>query len=258
MRKFAKSPRPPESYEKFVAENPAAKWNYLSENKDLQTIKNNLKEALYADQLGLCAYCESKLHLANGAAVDDFRVEHFHPKGDKNSAVNWHLPWTNLLAVCTGGNQNSLADSSKFTRPDFSCDVPKGERILDDIILNPCCDLGEGDRIFYFRSDGKMVIHENCPTTLRARALACIKELRLSDFDGASPPAKRLDILRRDVIARVSETIIEETQQLTLSNPQLDDDEIFFIALSSVAEKIIPDPNDPPSFYSAVSQFLGR
>jgi uncharacterized protein (TIGR02646 family) len=177
MRRVSKSLCAPKDYQAFVIENPSAKWSALSNTKELQGIKENLKGALYADQLGLCAYCESKLHLANGAAVDDFRVEHFHPKSDETGAINWHLRWDNLLAVCSGGNQNALADPSKFTKPDFSCDVPKGEKILDGIILNPSCDIDAGDKIFYFQSDGRMVIHEDCPDDLRARAISCIREL---------------------------------------------------------------------------------
>jgi hypothetical protein len=47
-------------------------------------------------------------------------------------------------------------------------------------------------------------------------------------------------------------------QELALLKPELDEDGVFVTALSSVAERIIPDPKDPPAFYSAVSQFLGR
>ncbi|MEA5163528.1 retron system putative HNH endonuclease [Cereibacter johrii] len=258
MRRISKSPRAPKDYEEFAAANPNANWAAISENKELQAIKERLKDALYADQLGLCAYCESKLHLARGTAVDDFRVEHFHPKSDETGDVNWNLAWGNLLAVCTGGNQRALADPSKFTKPDFSCDVPKGDKILDGIILDPSRDIPAGEKIFYFRSDGRMAVHERCPDALRDMALATIRELRLSETEGVSPPAKRLDTLRRDIISRVSDAISEEIEQVTHLTPGLDDEEVFSIALTTVADKIIPDPNDPPSFYSAVSQFLGK
>ncbi|WP_442915644.1 retron system putative HNH endonuclease [Marinobacter sp. C2H3] len=91
-----------------------------------------------ADQGFLCAYCEIDLieKAANGDA--DFRVEHFHPKSDHKGPLNWNLEWQNLLGCCHGGSQRTVADAAtRFTSPDTSCDIPKADKNLDGVILNP-------------------------------------------------------------------------------------------------------------------------
>ncbi|MGO3408549.1 hypothetical protein [Marinomonas sp.] len=57
---------------------------------------------------------------------------------DNTPSRNWHLDWQNLLGCCHGGSQRNVVDASqRFTSPESSCDVPKGEKNLDDVILNP-------------------------------------------------------------------------------------------------------------------------
>jgi uncharacterized protein (TIGR02646 family) len=57
---------------------------------------------------------------------------------DNTPSRNWHLDWQNLLGCRNGGSQRNVVDASqRFTSPESSCDVPKGEKNLDGIILNP-------------------------------------------------------------------------------------------------------------------------
>lgn len=100
--------------------------------------KNEIQQQLKADQGGLCAYCEINLLDAAGTDKADFRVEHFHPKSDTSSGMNWHLHWPNLLGCCHGGSRSDVVDASKrATTPDHSCDVPKKDKNLTGVILNP-------------------------------------------------------------------------------------------------------------------------
>ncbi|WP_143330426.1 retron system putative HNH endonuclease [Chromobacterium haemolyticum] len=123
MKKISKSDCP-ESLNFYLESNPDEKWETFKDEeregfKDVQkTIRN--------DQGGICAYCENKMEIFHGKGKDDFRIEHFHPK--KRPPLpppNWGLDWNNLLGVCTGGSERYVGNTSLFTAPDFSCDVPK-------------------------------------------------------------------------------------------------------------------------------------
>lgn len=125
----------PARLSQFRTNHPSGIWEkFASQTGRKQAVQDQLK----ADQGGLCAYCEIDLLEKNTEALADFRVEHFYPKSDSTSSRNWHLDWQNLLGCCHGGSQRHVVDASqRFTSPESSCDVPKGEKNLDGIILNP-------------------------------------------------------------------------------------------------------------------------
>jgi uncharacterized protein (TIGR02646 family) len=79
-------------------------------------------------QRGLCAYCEIDL------IETDRQVEHFHPKSDTASDVNWTFEPSNLFVACKGGtNPNSPDNARRSLRPSkrsCSCGEAKGNKIL--------------------------------------------------------------------------------------------------------------------------------
>ncbi len=145
-----------------------------------------VKQAILEDQCGLCAYCEIGIKQArHDNEVDDFRVEHFYPKGYGNNAGhNYHLDWQNMLGVCHGGSQPGVPDADwrfSSSKRDRSCDVPKGGREITASILNPL-ELPAEVRLFrYAEHTGGMAVDlESCPKNLQDRAANTIKELNLN------------------------------------------------------------------------------
>lgn len=134
MKKVSKGIEPP-LLANYRDINPDNEWEQFTSKKYR---RNQTQVQIKADQGGLCAYCEIDLVEKIEDELDDFRVEHFHPKSDGTVPHNWHLDWQNLLGCCHGGSQRNVVDASyRFTSPDVSCDVPKGSQNLDNVILNP-------------------------------------------------------------------------------------------------------------------------
>lgn len=86
------------------------------------------KDALIANQHGICAYCETRL----SADRTKVRIEHFHPKSDVADPHNWTLDWRNFMAVCMGGT--NVPDRSSVYG-ELHCDASKGSDPTP--ILNP-------------------------------------------------------------------------------------------------------------------------
>lgn len=82
-------------------------------------VKQKLREALWTEQGGLCAYCMQRIH-PDGRSM---KIEHFHARTAENE-----LDYHNLLAVCHGGDQ---APSTAVT-----CDSCKKDRELHISPLN--------------------------------------------------------------------------------------------------------------------------
>ncbi|MES2077292.1 MAG: retron system putative HNH endonuclease [Pseudomonadota bacterium] len=125
MKTLLKS-APPNELTRFAAAFPAEDWdndfrNYSAAPNQPGHDYREIKKRLIADQGGLCAYCERRIA---GLSVDQQKVEHIHPKSDKsNAALNWGLMWTNIVAVCTGGEHDN---KSLHPLPrNLSCDSHK-------------------------------------------------------------------------------------------------------------------------------------
>ena len=203
MKKINKGEEP-QKLETYRTANPNGTWKqYRANNGRREQIQDQLRK----DQGGLCAYCEIDLRRldagSNSDDVEDFRVEHFHPKSDTASEHNWRLDWHNLLACCHGGSNAKVVDAqSRFTSPDHSCDVPKKNQNWDEEILNPL-HLPASPCLFKFsRAEGTMIVHTaNCRTAGidEQKAQNTIKKLRLD--------AKRLKRLRKAELDRVNQVL---------------------------------------------------
>jgi len=205
MKKVLKGNEPPLLLQ-YRTVNPTNTWKqYCRPAANKQQVDAQLR----LDQGGLCAYCEIDLIESDNTGKADFRVEHFHPKTDTSTAHNWHLDWNNLLGCCHGGSQRDVADErNRFTSPDNSCDVPKENKILDNIILNPLL-LPASPAIYQCdRSTGEIsVIVANCQSAgvSEVQAQNTINELHLI--------APRLNRLRKTVLDDLNSRIASRVAQ---------------------------------------------
>lgn len=195
----------------YTLESPGNDWEQLKGNND--PAYQEIKTQLIADQHGLCCYCENTMLLFDGQGLDDFRVEHFHPKRPHVPPPNHALNWSNMLGSCSGGNVRGIGDSSRFTSPDHSCDVPKDSKNLTNVILDPQTDIPLFPRLFDFKEDGSMHVSAQCPPPLQAKAQASIDELRLSPQPTKKVPVPRLCRFRKTVIDQLEVNVDELIQQ---------------------------------------------
>jgi len=226
----------PQSLFLFRSSNPSSQWEQCKRNT---TRHHEIQRRICQDQSGLCAYCEIDLRPRRRGSLADFRIEHFHPKSDMSTDVNWHLEWSNLLGCCHGGSQAGVPD--RYTT-DHSCDVPKGDKNLDGIILNPL--RLPSDCLFSFsRSNGSITVKEAAcqKAGIEGVALNTIQELQL---DGV-----RLRRLRKATLDGINQ---KATQLLTKGLPI---DEVHTRLAKALLTK---DASGCwPAFFSAIRSYLG-
>jgi uncharacterized protein (TIGR02646 family) len=127
LKKINKS-LPPNHLTDYAQQNPQASWNdfyHINQSDDYK----KLKELIFKEQGGLCAFCENEI-----LETHKQRVEHFHPKSDKED--NWALEWTNVIGVCLGGS-----DVDKAIHPlpaNLSCDAYKDYLITTKKLSEKC------------------------------------------------------------------------------------------------------------------------
>lgn len=240
----------------FRAANPDAFWD--KDKKDIELIGETFRccgaryqetqQQLRTDQGNLCAYCEQDLLSGTNGSLDDCRIEHFHPKSKREQGEpNWGLDWTNLLAVCCGGNQSKVVTpETRFdTEPEnYSCDVPKGDKILDAIIFNPL-NLSTVNIWKFYRSTGTIDVDEALCVSQGLdvkMAQQTIKELNLN-----SPRLMRArKAILDDFNNRITE-IVRRGQTIEQARRSL--------AVSVLRRN---RAGDWPSFFSAIRYYLGQ
>lgn len=242
MKKVTKGIEPT-LLENYRTAKPIDTWEQFKRSKSRREETQN---QLIADQGGLCAYCEVDLLLSTGNDEADFRVEHFHPKSDQTTAHNWHLDWQNLLGCCHGGSQKGIVDASnRSTSPDHSCDVPKGNKNLDDVILNPL-HLPAFPRLFSCsRANGRLSVESvNCENANISveKAQRTIDELHLD--------AERLRRLRKAVLDQLN----GQMQSLVARGFSIGD------ARTKLADMILKKNavGHWPKFFTSIRSYLGN
>ena len=119
MKRVCKSPSGPQTLQDYKLTYPDATWDQMRNDQAAHDCRDQASQ----DQHGLCAYCEQKI------TADDplhCRIEHFHPKSDKDGTHNWDLDWENMLAVCDGGSGSSQEERKMHPLPaNLSCDAHK-------------------------------------------------------------------------------------------------------------------------------------
>ncbi len=243
MNGFRKSSNINEILAEYLRINPNSKWkgdngfHKIASKDELTEIYN----AIHYDQGGICAYCEILLKWPDTDFTNDFRVEHFHPEDEGlNGNHNYSLDWNNLLGCCHGGSSATSRSYGKayVGKKYHSCDVPKGNKILDDIILNPLVDLPPNTTFFDYKEDGSVLVGTKCPDNMKQKAQATIKELNLDCL--------RLRGFREGIIEELADNIeaaeIIDENELEKKILQLRDD-----LLSSDLK---------PEFYSTIDWYL--
>ena len=131
MKKINKS-SPPNKLTDYAQQHPKDDWDVDFRNSHQGDDYKAVKELIFNDQGGLCAFCENEVN-----DVHKQRVEHFHPKSDKtNPNHNWALDWMNVLGVCLGGS-----DVDKTIHPlpaNLSCDAYKDHLIVKKQLSIDC------------------------------------------------------------------------------------------------------------------------
>lgn len=235
MKKINKGAEP-SLLQSYSDNNPDDNWksDFKPNNRDGYEA---VKRTLMADQRIICAYCEIDLKQGHGIGVDDFRVEHFYPENPHNPPPNHALDWQNMLGCCNGGNQRGVTDSkTRFTSPDHSCDVPKGNHIWVNDILNPLRDVPSFPRLFEFEEQGMdgegysviMVDNTLCPPDLQDKAQQTIDKLnlnarRLKRFRFAAIEALREQLLDLEIEDRMSEDEALELLAQTYFSAEIDE-----------------------------------
>lgn len=216
MKRLTKGPEP-EKLILYKTHSPGNTWDqFKAVRRRRLAVQNQLK----ADQGWLCAYCEIDLVETAADGDADFRVEHFHPKSDINSARNWGLDWQNLLGCCHGGSQSTVTDAAnRFTSPDTSCDIPKGNSNLDGIILNPL-QLPAFPALFSCsRHSGELSVSEvNCQQAGISvdQARRTIQELKLN-----APRLKRLRMRSLNKLNDQLRNMVEQGLDVGLARKRL-------------------------------------
>ncbi|MDM8562908.1 retron system putative HNH endonuclease [Candidatus Marithioploca araucensis] len=133
MKKINKTPGP-NALTNFAAKNPTARWDPDFKDENGGDSYHAIRQQIFDDQGGLCAYCETKV---NNLPSNKQRIEHFHSKSDDgNPTQNWGLDWNNVIGVCIGGED---ADKSKHPRPaNLSCDSYKNHLISKGCLFVQC------------------------------------------------------------------------------------------------------------------------
>ena len=97
MKKIKKSHIPPSNLSEYVRNNPNDEWSQFKGND--RDGGAQVKSSITSDQKGLCAYCEIDLAPGKNVGLDDFRVDHFHPKRPHAPPPNHSLEWDNMLGA---------------------------------------------------------------------------------------------------------------------------------------------------------------
>lgn len=99
-----------------------AKREGLKHYDDMTTeVKDIVKDSLFTEQGGLCAYCMRRMQLGT------MQIEHYLPRSISDEATT--IAYSNLLGVCPGNKGNA----EKFQ----TCDAHRGNKLLTVDPLKP-------------------------------------------------------------------------------------------------------------------------
>jgi uncharacterized protein (TIGR02646 family) len=130
MRNITKSAGPP-SLTAWRAQNPRNYEDYPD--------KDTLRDSLYAEQRGLCCYCQCRLH----PAWNTMKIEHWKSR-EHNEDLR--VVYSNLLGACLGGERKRGRDQH--------CDTFKGDK---DLCRNPAEPSHDVEVLLSYLNDGTIV-----------------------------------------------------------------------------------------------------
>jgi len=139
MKRVLKGVIPP-TLVSYVQAMPKSSWEQMRDDPHFngRQAYQDCRSTCITDQKGLCAYCEIDIRDNDPLKC---RVEHFHPKSDRETSHNWALDWENMLGVCNGGSVEYLTDAGFYLPPrqaNLSCDAHKDQVIQRGQLPNAC------------------------------------------------------------------------------------------------------------------------
>lgn len=87
-----------------------------------ESVKPAIREALVAEQRGVCCYCTDRI----APTDDNMKIEHHVPQRGEWGDPTRDLDWTNLLGACCGSVPNPKGRGAMV----LHCDSAKGDRPL--------------------------------------------------------------------------------------------------------------------------------
>jgi len=264
VKRIVKSPVAPKSLSDYIATHavgtPGHDWDVFCASK---SDKVSVQRQIRQDQRGICAYCEIDLADADGSCDNgepikaDFQVEHFHPKSDKLPAnrpvpdCDWSLYWPNLYGCCMGGGERLLVDTSRFAvkKSYRHCGCRKGDKILDDMILNPA-NIPAFPCLFKEKMDTDAGLLELEPDVSACDSVSPDTAKKAGNsIEMLGLNCTSLSRRRREVVQRLLTEVRDES--VRLGN--------FDSALELVMEKVFNNRSPRwPSFFTAIRAHFGE
>lgn len=264
----------PTTLEIYRQAQPQASWDEMRNDPfhGGQQAYLDSKQTLIKGQRGLCAYCE--IRIADNLAPETIatkrheqRVEHFHPKEDRDGSINWALQWSNLWAVCLGGSQRPPdgvpSDPNRYLPPlpeNLSCDAFKDHQIKtgklpaspEGWLLAPN-EIPAFPLLFQFAPDGTPEPHvENCaPLTMPSHHYSDTPMLVAKTIEHLNLGCPRLNRSRRIAKAQLEKQIKKARERAPGAAPQA--------VLLSLARHLFSHRVDSPwpEFFSLIRWRLG-
>lgn len=239
----------PALLEQYQTDNPNASWEQFK--NECQQGYKDARDQLRSDQGNLCCYCEIDTKQGLGIGVDDFRVEHFHPKSDTDNANhNWALDWQNMMGCCHGGSEKYVTDNESRFVPKHAerhSDVLKSEFVWDEEILNPL-ELPAFPILFKAnRRDGSLSVSED---RCRDAGVDIEKARNCLHPEKLNLNSARLNSLRRATLDALNEQITE-----ILSVGLTIEEAILNLAKAELRK----DNNEHwPRFFTTIRSYLGK
>jgi len=216
-------------------------------------------QALDDVQQGLCAYCEIELvKQTDKGPIYDRQIEHFHPKSDIPSTVDWMFEITNLFAACRGGSQShlfgedsSFKDNERCLEPyekNYSCGEAKKDDNLDNIILKPS-ELPDYPALFVVSYDGAIGVDEEACRQAGVDVTKTLETIKRLNLD-----CMRLRNARQAILEKLNDDLANEWD--SLGDDATDED--FETLLAHKAEEMLTfEPNEPlPAFFTTIRSFF--
>lgn len=233
----------------YQFENPNATWEQFK--SECQEGYQALQEQLRLDQGNLCCYCEIDTKQGFGMGIDDFRVEHFHPKSATDeSHSNWSLDWQNMLGCCHGGSERYVTDNAtRFVteHTERHSDVLKANFIWDDEILNPL-QIPVFPILFKAnRKDGRLSVHNN---DCRDAGVSIEKVNNCLHPEKLNLNSDRLNSLRKATLDALNEQIT-----MALSSGLTIEDAMVNLAKAQLCKN---NNGHWPPFFTTIRSYLGQ
>lgn len=121
----------PNSLKRYREKSPQNEWHHLRRNVG---IRQDIVNAMYEMQNGLCAYCEEALESS------EHQVEHFYPKSKIADGYNPNLDWDIMLLCCDGGKR-ARAEQKTIAATSAENELPDSDTVI-------CCGQKKDNHVF--------------------------------------------------------------------------------------------------------------